>query len=162
MLTRTGDCIARTLSRTQGHTNSYTSSFQCAECYRSFKCQNELTHHRQVHLERNVACPICGDRRFKSVTNAVQHVEGGACSGCRGVDNARLAIYEFAQARTPNLLNQQALAYGGGGYGGASSMPDEPYGCPDCGRTFRDASALMQHASAKHRTNQSHHLMIGY
>jgi len=136
-----------------GHTNTYINSYQCSECSRSFSCANALSQHRQVHLERNVSCPICGDQRFKSATNAVQHIEGGSCTGCRGAENARNAIYQYALQRTPQLLNQKALTYGG--YGGAGYVPDRPYECPDCDRTFQNASQLMQHAGHKHRMDQS-------
>ena len=53
--------------------------------------------HMQVHRPRSVACPICGDRRFRTGANAVQHVESGSCSGCQGRDNARRQIYNFAR-----------------------------------------------------------------
>lgn len=152
------DCVSQgEPGQNGGHTNNYANSFRCDECQRSFSSHNQLKYHRQVHLERNVACPICREVRFKSATNAVQHVEAGACRGCQGYDNARRAIYNFAKARTPNLLNQKALTYGGG-YSD-NTVPDEPYCCPHCDRTFRNASSLMQHGSAKHRTN---HQMIAY
>merc|ERR1719482_932089 len=43
-----------------------------------------------------VPCPICGEKKmFRSTTNAVQHVESGACGGCKGKEKAREQIYKF-------------------------------------------------------------------
>lgn len=60
--------------------------------------------HLQVHRPRNDACPICGDRRFRSGANAVQHVESGYCSGCYSTDgdNDRQQIYNFARSQHLN------------------------------------------------------------
>lgn len=124
--------------------------FQCGECYREFNTQNQLNMHMQVHRPRNVACPICGEQRFRSGANAVQHVESGYCSGCYGSqDYARQQIYQFAQRQsgmqpflngTPMLTN--------GGYN--NSVPDFPYQCPECARSFRQLSQLLQHQDQKH------------
>ena len=48
-----------------------------------------------VHVPRSVACPVCGETRFRSSDGAVQHVESGACSGCRGQETARTNVYQF-------------------------------------------------------------------
>ena len=64
----------------------------------------------QVHKPRSHSCPVCGEQRFRSQTNAVQvfciynsiciclvqHVESGACSRCPGGrEGARKAIHGF-------------------------------------------------------------------
>ena len=79
------------------------SAINCKVCYKKFDhpsgnqkhIRNMLTQHMQVHNPRTVACPVCKETRFRSATNAVQHVESGACTGCRGKDNARQQIYKF-------------------------------------------------------------------
>jgi hypothetical protein len=105
--------------------------------------------HLQVHRPRNVPCPICGEGRFRSGANAVQHVESGFCSGCRGADNARQQIYDFAsrqRAMQPFLSDVPRLTYGG--YD--NDVPDLPYSCPQCDRSFRQLSQLLQHQDNKH------------
>ena len=74
-------------------------SYECHECGRVFANSNELNMHMQVHRPRNVACPVCGETRFRSGANAVQHVESGYCTGCRGQDRARENIYKYAQSQ---------------------------------------------------------------
>jgi rubredoxin len=61
------------------HMITHRPRHQCGQCGRVFDGANDLRQHRQVHLERNVACPLCGEVRFRSVTNAVAHVESGSC-----------------------------------------------------------------------------------
>ena len=119
----------------------------------------------QTHNPRNVPCPVCGEQRFRSATNAVQHVESGACSGCRGRDNARQRIYEFIgnvqvgnkmfniltcslmfiylQGSQGMLANPPALEYNCGTRTGA--VPDIPYKCQACGKKYKQVSSLMQH-----------------
>ena len=125
----------------------------CAVCGRVFKSPNGLRQHSQVHLPRNVACPICGDVRFKSATNAVQHVETGSCTGCRGADNARNAIYGYVRQHGVHLLNPDAqmLQYSGHHLTG-HMPPDLPYSCQHCTKSFRQLSAMMQHQAAAHQT----------
>ncbi len=135
-------------------------SYQCRECYRTFNSSNELEMHMQTHRPKNVACPVCGDMRFKSGANAVQHVESGYCRGCRGQGNARQQIYEFA-AKTGKMNHYMTetpmLTYGNHGvtYG---DVPDFPYHCPQCNKSFRQLSQLMQHQDNKH----GNHNMLGY
>lgn len=136
-------------SRCNDCVNGYCS-FQCETCYREFNTSNELNMHRQVHRPKNVACPVCGDRRFRSGANAVQHVESGYCTGCRGTDNARDQIYRFANAQSgmrPYLTNTPMLTNGGYQDG---STPDYPYECRPCNKSFRQMSQLLQHNDQKH------------
>ncbi|CAB9531059.1 expressed unknown protein (Partial), partial [Seminavis robusta] len=110
-----------------------TISYQCHTCSRVFCTQNELDMHMQVHRPRDVACPICGERRFRSGANAVQHVESGYCSGCQGATNARNQIYGYAQsqhAMRPYLADTPMLT--NGGYGDGITTPDYPYQCGPC------------------------------
>lgn len=133
-------------------------TYQCGQCYKNFNSQNQLNMHMQVHRPRNVACPICGEQRFRTGANAVQHVEGGHCSGCRGQDNARRQIYEFAR-RQPSMqgfLNGTPLLTNGGYNDG---VPDFPYQCPQCAKSFRNASQLMQHQDQKHNNMM---MRLGY
>ena len=150
---RKGDGCSRCKSCVGGGIN-----FQCGECYRQFNSQNELNMHMQVHRTRNVACPICGEQRFRSGANAVQHVESGYCTGCRGQDNARQQIYEFAQRQSgmQQFLTGTPMLTNGGHY---DSIPDFPYQCRECAKSFRQMSQLLQHQDQKH--NRYTH-RIGY
>merc|ERR1719158_1530197 len=78
-------------SMKQHYAAVHDMSVQCKECGRVFDYfpnkkgnQNSLEEHMQVHKPRSVPCPVCGVTRFRSGTNAVQHVESGACPGCPG------------------------------------------------------------------------------
>ena len=132
-------------------------SYQCGQCYRDFNSQNELNMHMQVHRPRNVACPVCGVQRFKSGANAVAHVESGYCTGCPGRENARQQIYQFAQRQSgmQSFFNGTPLLTNG--YGNAD-VPDLPYKCPECVRSFRQLSQLLQHQDQKHNSMR----MLGY
>ena len=123
--------------------------YECSVCYRTFQGQNQLNMHMQVHRPRAVACPVCGDTRFRTGANAVQHVESGFCSGCRGVDNARAQIHQFAQGqRAMQQFMVPQLEYGGAS--GPGDVPDYPYQCRPCGKYFRQLSQLLQHQDQKH------------
>lgn len=148
-------------SRCKGCVNGVTQSFTtyqycCGVCNKSFQSQNNLDMHMQVHRPTNIACPVCGDRRFKSGANAVQHVESGYCSGCRGRENARRQIYDFTSSKAPmrKYMTDVPLLTNGSR---SSIVPDYPYQCRECSRSFRQLSQLMQHQDQKHR----HQLMLG-
>mmetsp|Transcript_74552 Transcript_74552/g.112331 ORF Transcript_74552/g.112331 Transcript_74552/m.112331 type:complete len:179 (-) Transcript_74552:222-758(-) len=134
-------------------------TFQCGQCYREFNSHNNLQMHMQVHRPRTVACPVCGDTRFKSGANAVQHVESGYCTGCRGTSNARAQIYQYAsqKAAMSRYINGTPLLTNGS-YNDPGGVPDFPYQCPECARSFRQLSQLLQHQDQKH----SRHLALGY
>mmetsp|Transcript_14782 Transcript_14782/g.20888 ORF Transcript_14782/g.20888 Transcript_14782/m.20888 type:complete len:173 (-) Transcript_14782:203-721(-) len=132
--------------------NGYT--YTCGKCNRNFNSRNALQQHSQVHRARNVACPICKEVRFRSGANAVQHVESGYCTGCRGRDNARHQIYKYASSQSGMnryMNNVPRLTYGG--YD-SDDVPDYPYNCPDCDRSFRHLSQLLQHKDAKHSSDR--------
>lgn len=144
-------------SQSYGQAASYTPSvsYQCQECYREFNSDNELQMHMQVHRPRNVACPVCGDKRFRSSANAVQHVESGYCTGCQGKDNARLQIYQFASKSgqmNQYLSETPMLTYGGNNNN--NDVPDYPYKCRQCNVSYRQLSQLMQHQDNKHNNNR--------
>jgi hypothetical protein len=125
--------------------------FQCNECYREFNNQNELNMHMQVHRPRAVTCILCGERSFKSAANMVQHVESGYCTACKGSDNARQQIYGFANSQRrmqPYMTNTPLLTNGGNNYQG---VPDLPYKCQECAKSFRQLSQLLQHMDNKHK-----------
>ncbi|KAG7366744.1 zinc finger C2H2 type domain containing protein [Nitzschia inconspicua] len=139
---------------------SYAPSYQCAICSRTFTNQNNLDMHMQVHRSRNVSCPVCGETRFKSGANAVQHVESGFCSGCRGEEHAREQIYRFAQSKKSMsrfMTDAPQLTYGNWNSNN-QRVPDFPYQCPDCSKAFRQMSQLLQHQDQKHRQ----HNLLGY
>lgn len=133
--------------------------YQCGTCHRTFNNQNELNMHMQVHRPRNVACPVCGERRFKSGANAVQHVESGYCTGCKGSERARDQIYQYAnskKAMRPYLTGTPLLTNGGYNDG---TTPDFPYQCRPCNKRFRHLSQLLQHNDQKHGQQAR---MLGY
>ena len=131
-----------------------STTFQCGECYRSFASQNELNMHMQVHRPRNVACPVCGEQRFRSGANAVQHVESGYCTGCLGKDNAREQIYRFAagQSSMGRYMTERPLLTYGGTISGP--VPDKPYCCKECSKSFHQLSQLLQHQDQKHNNRR--------
>jgi DNA-directed RNA polymerase subunit RPC12/RpoP len=123
-------------------------SYQCTTCYRLFNTESNLLHHMQVHRPKNLSCPVCGDCRFASASNAVAHVETGHCAGCTGKDNARLQIYQFVQSRAPFMCIPQ-IGYDFG-VGNAEGIPDKPYRCSVCAKKFGQLSSLMNHKTAAH------------
>jgi len=136
-------------------------SAQCKECGRVFDYspnrrgnQNSLEEHMQVHKPRSVSCPVCGDTRFRSGANATAHVESGACPGCPGRDRARKVIYDFIGSRqeTQHMLKDVAkLEYHGGSRRGNQDVPELPYQCNQCKKTFKHVSSLMQHEQSSHK-----------
>mmetsp|Transcript_16355 Transcript_16355/g.39897 ORF Transcript_16355/g.39897 Transcript_16355/m.39897 type:complete len:236 (+) Transcript_16355:62-769(+) len=133
------------------------TTYECQICFKECKNENNLQQHMQVHQPRNVACPVCGEQRFRSATNAVQHVESGSCSSCRGKDNARDAIYRFVSAKAPQLLNQRAIGY----FSDSDEEPPEyPYECSYCSKAFRQLSQQMQHEKDKHGGGSGGQLML--
>lgn len=129
--------------------------YQCHQCARSFNSSNQLNMHMQVHRQKNVSCPVCGDTRFGSSANAVQHVESGYCTGCTGQDNARQQIYEFSSGKGAmrNYMTETArLTYGDHG-ASYDAVPDYPYCCRPCNKQFRNMSQLLQHQDNKHSRN---------
>ena len=124
-------------------------NFTCGECRRVFNSQNELNMHMQVHRPKIVTCILCGEKSFKSGANMVQHVESGYCTGCKGGEKARQQIYEFAQRQRkmqPYMNGTPLLTNGGYNHG----VPDFPYQCRQCAKSFRQLSQLMQHQDNKH------------
>lgn len=127
--------------------------YKCRQCNNTYNTSNELEMHMQVHRPRTVACPVCGEGRFKSGANAVQHLESGYFTGCRGTDNAREQIYRFAsKQKTMNRFMNDVprLTYDNSDYG---QVPDLPYTCRECCKSFRQLSQLLQHQDNKHQQN---------
>lgn len=106
----------------------------------------------QVHRPRNVACPICGDRRFKSGANAVQHVESGGCSKCGGGEYAREQIWRYASKKKVmhRYMTELPMLTYYGDFDSDNEVPDYPYRCPDCSVRYRNLSQLLQHQDQKH------------
>ena len=132
-------------------------SYNCAECHREFNNQNELNMHMQVHRPRTVTCILCRERHFKCGANMVQHVESGYCTGCKGEDRARQQIYEFAQRQRkmqPYMNGTPLLTNGGGHNNRGGGVPDFPYQCRQCAKSFRQLSQLMQHQDNKHNNTR--------
>jgi len=135
-------------------------SVECPKCDRVFDYfpnkkgnQNSLEEHMQVHKPRTVSCPVCGDTRFRSGANATQHVESGACPKCPGKDEAREAIYGFIASRpeTQRMLKEvPRLEYHGGSRRVTQDVPEYPYQCNLCQKTFKHVSSLMQHQQRSH------------
>jgi hypothetical protein len=119
---------------------------KCSQC-RRWKCADDYSSNQ---WRKGDGYSRCGEERFRSGANAVQHVESGFCSGCRGKSNAREQIYKFAsgqRAMQPYLSDVPRLTYGG--YDD-DDVPEFPYSCPDCFRSFKQLSQLLQHQDNKH------------
>lgn len=87
----------------------------------------------------------------------MQHIESGYCSGCRGKDNARQQIYELAQRLRGmrQFMNDTPMLTWDGSNNG---VPETPYCCKQCNKSFHQLSQLMQHQDQKHRNLR----MLGY
>ena len=129
-----------------------TTSYQCHECSRVFDSPNNLNMHMQVHRPRTVPCPACGERRFRSGANVVQHLESGYCKSCLGQDKARQEIYTFAsqKGQMQRYLTSSYPMLTNGATPHNHGVPDLPYHCPDCSKSFRQLSQLLQHQDQKH------------
>ena len=128
--------------------------YHCPDCDRSFNNSNELKMHAQVHRPKTISCPICGQGRYASAANAVQHFESGYCVCCPGRDNARQKIFEFTQQRGEmrHMLASPPLQLGYQ-YGYENeAVPDLPYACQYCDKMFKNLSQLMQHCDNRHNS----------
>lgn len=123
--------------------------------------EESLGMHMQVHRPRDISCPVCGETRFRSGANAVQHVESGFCSGCTGKDNARQQIYNYASNRheTRGLLSHHPMLENGSS---SNNVPDLAYQCPECHKMYRNLSQLMQHQDQKHNNRISLNRITNY
>ena len=84
-----------------------------------------------------------GSKRYATVADIAAHLESGYCSCARGKDTGRRAVYDFAQQAGFLLGDRQRViqldAYG------EEVIPD--YVCR-CGKTFKNASSMLQHRDA--------------
>ena len=122
----------------------------CDVCGRDFNSPNALFQHSKIHVPRNESCPICGVQKFRNPANAVAHVESGYCGGCLGRDNARAQIYQFVSQHAPTLRVPMIED----GYGGRGVVPDRPYRCTHCNKSFASLSAQMNHEGDLHRNER--------
>jgi hypothetical protein len=123
--------------------------FTCPTCSRSFQDAHTLARHQTSHLPKNTSCPLCGETRFRSMSSAVAHVEGGTCSACKGTDNARTAVYQFVQQHSGLLMLGDRVPVLQLDHNGNTVVPDKPYPCRTCGKAFRNLSSQMDHQQAK-------------
>ena len=69
-------------------------STTCNVCFKVFATKNQMkghmkdTDHGLEPRKRDVACPLCRVKKFKSSSGAVAHVESGSCTNCQGKDKA--------------------------------------------------------------------------
>ena len=79
----------------------------------------------------------------------VAHVESGACTSCKGQEQARQQVYNFVASNSASrgLLSTAAIEYHGQG---DSGRPEYPYKCPICKKKFRVMSGMMNHHSDVH------------
>ena len=140
-------------------TDTTLVSTTCNVCFKVFATKNQMkghmkdTDHGLEPRKRDVACPLCRVKKFKSSSGAVAHVESGSCTNCQGKDKARQAVFGFVCAKkgAQGMLAQPAQLQFGGLPGGAKGpVPDSPYRCAECGKTFGQVSSMMQHQQSKH------------
>lgn len=129
------------------HMDEYHPS--CAVCNRTFQSPNALMQHSKTHVAKTVSCPICGNKKFRNAANAVAHVESGYCSGCRGSELAKSSIYDYVSSRAPTLCVPMIE----NGYT-SRSVPDHPYRCTKCSKTFSRLSSQMNHENDVHGDNR--------
>ena len=125
------------VSRCRGCVAGY--SHHCQQCHKYFAHPNQLKMHMQIHRLRHVACPLCNEGHFRSDANAVQHIEGGFCSGCRGQTNLSEQLKKYASSRPA----MQAYL--------SNADSDVPYMCHRCShRPFKQLGQFLQHQDNKH------------
>ena len=154
-------------------TNHGPETSTCNVCFKVFASQTGMNCHMKAKhmdskhmnskhvlepripgMKRDVACPLCRVKKFKSSCGAVSHVESGSCTSCQGKDKARQTVFDFVCAKKGArglLAKPLQLQFAGSPAGGARGpVPDSPYRCAECGKTFEKVSGMMQHQKAKH------------
>jgi len=125
-----------------------SDSYRCDTCGKAFRDLNALEQHQQTHRERSFPCPGCG-KMYRGMTDTAMHFESGACTSCRGVENARQAAYHLVagqQGGSNFLTGQRLLQLSGTGDATSGYVAGgENYICPGCGKTFAQLSSMMQH-----------------
>lgn len=122
----------------------------CKICAHRFRLPHDLFQHMKTHAPTNVSCPVCGVQRFRNAANAVAHVESGYCTGCLGADNARTQIHKYVSVRAPTLCVPM-IENGDSGQG----VPDRPYRCTYCSKSFKHLSAQMNHEGDVHKNDRN-------
>jgi hypothetical protein len=91
------------------------------------------------------------------------HFESGACTACRGVENARQAAYNLVmtQAGGKNFLSSPQLLtqYGNDAPSGYSASGTN-YRCPACNKTFTLISSLLQHQKMSTQCQHGQHVNL--
>ena len=123
----------------------------CRECGRTFQSENALRQHSKIHAPRELQCPLCNsDKRYRTGANVVAHVESGYCQACRGSDNAHEQISRFVSRNAPGLLAPM-LEYDSHHN---NDLPQRPYRCTYCSKTFAHLSSQMNHEADVHDNNR--------
>lgn len=115
---------------------------KCGFCDRSYITRRGLEDHMNDKHPAQSKCPACANTRFRSLQGAMQHLESGACPNCRGKKHARGQVYNCI---SPHIGGSLLL-----GASSSGEVPDFPYECPQCPRSFRELNHLMQHQKDKH------------
>ena len=85
----------------------------------------------RTHERRTIECPLChSDKRYRTIGDAMSHVESGFCNNCRGQSNARQQIYNFTRQQAPHLTNHLAIE------NGYSDEEEISYHCDMCNKNF--------------------------
>ena len=120
---------------------------RCVSCI----SQNAYEQHARTHQERNFPCPGCG-KLYRGMTDGALHFESGACTACKGADNARKVAYDFLSNQKGShhfLTAPLMLTNCAGSTSGGYTTENPNYRCPTCNKTFMMLSGLMQHLSNK-------------
>jgi len=114
----------------------------------SYAEETLTTYHRHIRPGNTAACPCCGERRFRSATGAVAHLESGNCLKCQGQEQAQRQIFNFvSQHKQTQMFLRPMLT---DGYGSTYGDDTNPYQCTSCNRTFGKLSSLMAHRKDRH------------
>jgi len=115
----------------------------CGHCGQKFRDDNALQMHARTHQERRFGCPGCG-KKYRGLTDTALHFESGACSACKGKNNARRAAYDIV-SQQPGGSNFIVQRITDGERSGAWTPDGHNFKCPSCKKKFGTVSALMQH-----------------
>ncbi|XP_072844961.2 uncharacterized protein LOC110088026 [Pogona vitticeps] len=135
--------------------------YQCPECGKSFRQSTDVNTHRRIHTgETPYRCNECG-KSFRYRTGLVKHLrcheeekpqncpECGKSFGCSWVSDAQQRGQLGGNDKCPHCdrsVERLDLVIQV-----ANPTTEEPYECPDCGKSFSCSFQLIKHRSLQTR-----------